>query len=78
MLSQLTTLCALSRMQLVKVGGEVGFSAERVINAVNAGDCNVIKAISDCCCTTQRSIDSVNLNLTQMNADNRLSICQQN
>ena len=59
------------------VGGEVGFSAERVINAVNAGDCNVIKAISDCCCTTQRSIDSVNLNLTQMNADNRLSICQQ-
>ena len=29
------------------------------------------------CCTTQRSIDSVNLNLTQMNADNRLSICQQ-
>lgn len=60
-----------------KVGGEVGFSAERVINAVNAGDCNVIKAISDCCCTTQRSIDAVNLNLTQMNADNRLSICQQ-
>lgn len=50
---------------------------KRVINAVNAGDCNVIKAISDCCCTTQRSIDSVNLNLTQMNADNRLSICQQ-
>lgn len=45
--------------------------------AVNAGDCNVIKAISDCCCTTQRSIDAVNLNLTQMNADNRLSICQQ-
>lgn len=38
---------------------------------------NVIKAISDCCCTTQRSIDSVNLNLTQMNSDNRLSICQQ-
>lgn len=33
--------------------------------------------ICDCCCTTQRSIDSVNLNLTQMNADNRLSICQQ-
>lgn len=32
---------------------------------------------TDLCCTTQRSIDSVNLNLTQMNADNRLSICQQ-
>lgn len=69
-------LCSIQNA-IGKVGGEVGFSAERVINAVNAGDCNVIKAISDCCCTTQRSIDSVNLNLTQMNADNRLSICQQ-
>ena len=62
-------LCSIQNA-IGKVGGEVGFSAERVINAVNAGDCNVIKAISDCCCTTQRSIDSVNLNLTQMNADN--------
>lgn len=69
-------LCSIQNA-IGKVGDEVGFSAERVINAVNAGDCNVIKAISDCCCTTQRSIDSVNLNLTQMNADNRLSICQQ-
>ena len=69
-------LCSIQNA-IGKVGGEVGFSAERVINAVNTGDCNVIKAISDCCCTTQRSIDSVNLNLTQMNADNRLSICQQ-
>lgn len=52
-------LCSIQNA-IGKVGGEVGFSAERVINAVNAGDCNVIKAISDCCCTTQRSIDSVN------------------
>lgn len=52
------------------------FDEEHARYAV-AGDCNVIKAISDCCCTTQRSIDAVNLNLTQMNADNRLSICQQ-
>lgn len=71
-----TALCSIQNA-IGKVCGEVGFSAERVINAVNAGDCNVIKAISDCCCTTQRSIDAVNLNLTQMNADNRLSICQQ-
>lgn len=69
-------LCSIQNA-IGKVGGEVGFSAERVINAVNAGDCNVIKAISDCCCTTQRSIDAVNLNLTKLDADNRLSICQQ-
>lgn len=40
-------LCSIQNA-IGKVGGEVGFSAERVINAVNAGDCNVIKAISDC------------------------------
>lgn len=60
-----------------KVAGQVGFSAERVINAVNAGDCNVIKAISDCCCTTQRSIDSVNLNITKMGYEDQLAMCNQ-
>lgn len=39
-----------------EVGGMVGFSAERVINAVNVGDCNVIQALKDCCCTTQQNI----------------------
>lgn len=33
-------LCSIQNA-IGKVGGEVGFSAERVINAVNAGDCNV-------------------------------------
>ena len=39
-----------------EVGGKVGFSAERVINAVNLGDCNVIQALKDCCCNTQQNI----------------------
>lgn len=39
-----------------QVGGQVGFSAERVINAVNMGDCNVIQALKDCCCQTQQNI----------------------
>lgn len=38
------------------VAGQVGFSAERVINAVNMGDCNVIQAIKDCCCQTQQLV----------------------
>lgn len=65
-------LCSIQNA-IGKVGGEVGFSAERVINAVNAGNCNIIKAISDCCCTTQRSIDSVNLNITKMGYENQLA-----
>ena len=39
-----------------QVAGQVGFSAERVINAVNMGDCNVIQALKDCCCQTQQLV----------------------
>lgn len=50
-----SSICAIQGA-IKEVGGQVGFSAERVINAVNAGDCNVIQAIKDCCCNTQQSI----------------------
>lgn len=33
-----------------QVAGQVGFSAERVINAANLGDMNIITALKDCCC----------------------------
>ncbi len=39
-----------------EVGGAVGFSAEKVINAGNLGDCRIIEALKDCCCQTQRQI----------------------
>lgn len=44
------------RSDICQVANQLGFSAERVINAVNVGDCNVIQALKDCCCTTQKSI----------------------
>lgn len=50
-----SSICAIQGA-IKEVGGQVGFSAERVINAVNAGDCSVIQAIKDCCCNTQQSI----------------------
>ena len=53
-----------------KVGGQVGFTGERIINAVNMGDCNIIQAIKDCCCTTQKSI-------LEMGYQNQLQNCQQ-
>ena len=34
------------------VAAQTGLTGERVINAVNMGDCNVIAAIKDCCCNT--------------------------
>lgn len=39
-----------------EVGGVVNFSAEKVINAANLGDCNIIQALQNCCCQTQRQI----------------------
>ena len=38
------------------VGGKVGFSAERVINAANLGNLNIIQQLKDCCCQTQQNI----------------------
>lgn len=49
-------LNAISILVVLQVAGQVGFSAERVINAVNLGDCNVIQALQNCCCQTQRQI----------------------
>jgi hypothetical protein len=39
-----------------QVGGQVGYSAERVINAVNLGDMNIVQQLKDCCCQTQQNI----------------------
>lgn len=39
-----------------QVGGQVGFSAERVINAAQLGDLNIVQQLKDCCCQTQQGI----------------------
>ena len=41
---------------ICQVGNQLGFSSERIINAVNQGDCGVIQALKDCCCETQKSL----------------------
>ena len=48
--------CCDVQSAIQQVAGQVGFSAERVINAVNMGDCNVMQAIKDCCCQTQQLV----------------------
>lgn len=52
------------------VAAQTGLTGERVINAVNMGDCNVISAIKDCCCNTQTAILNANY-------QNQLATCQQ-
>lgn len=48
--------CCDVQAAIQQVAGQVGFSAERVINAVNMGDCNVTQALKDCCCQTQQLV----------------------
>ena len=69
-------ICAIQN-SVDKVAGQVGFTSERVINAINSGDANLASQLANCCCTTQRSIDAVNLNLTKMAYEDKLAICNQ-
>lgn len=48
--------CCDVQAAIQQVGGQVGLSAERVINAANLGDCNIIQALQNCCCQTQRQM----------------------
>lgn len=50
-----------------EVGGAVNFSAEKVINAANLGDCRIIEALNNCCCSTQRQIADFRTDLLLQN-----------
>lgn len=58
------------RSAIQQVGGAVGFSAERVINAVQMGDANIISALQNCCCNIRESISA-------FKGDVQLQMCQQ-
>lgn len=55
------------RSAIDNVAGQVGFSAERVINAAERGDANIVSAIQNCCCNTQQGI-------LKMGYENQLAI----
>ena len=53
-----------------KLSGQVGFSAERIINAVQSGQASIVSALQNCCCQTQKEILS-------LKGDMNLGMCQQ-
>ena len=53
------------RQGISTLSGQVGYSAERVINAINLGDMNLVQQLKDCCCQTQQ-------NIIKMGYDNQL------
>lgn len=58
------------RSGIQEVAGKVGFSAERVINAINMGDANITSALQNCCCQTQQ-------NIIKMGYEQQLATCNQ-
>lgn len=59
-----TSICGI-QAAIQQVGGQVGFSAERVINAISQGNLQMTIALKDCCCQTQQ-------NIIKMGYDNQL------
>lgn len=49
------SICAV-RSGIQEVAGAIGYSAEKVINAANMGDLNIVQQLKDCCCQTQQNI----------------------
>ena len=45
-----TTLCALDK-SILQVGNQLGMSTQQIINAVQAGNCEITRAIESCCCS---------------------------
>lgn len=56
---------------------DVKLSGCEVINAITSGNAALASKLAECCCNTQRSIDSVNLNLTKMGYEDQLAMCNQ-
>lgn len=44
------------RSSIQDVAGQVGYTSEKVINAANLGDLNIVQQLKDCCCQTQQNL----------------------
>lgn len=66
----LNACCCDVKQALASIGGQIGLSTERTINALQMGDSNIIQAIQNCCCQTQKAI-------IEQGYQNQLAICGQ-
>lgn len=60
-----------------QISCDTKLSSCEVINAITSGNASLASELANCCCTTQRSIDAVNNNITKMGYENQLSVCNQ-
>lgn len=57
-----------------QISCDTKLSSCEVINAITSGNATLASELANCCCTTQRSIDAVNNNITKMGYENQLSV----
>lgn len=89
--NQLSTALCNVRSAIENVGGQVGFSAERVINAVGMGDAAITSKLQECCCNmkttvieqgyqsqlaTERQTNFLSKSIDDFRAMNQLQTCQ--
>lgn len=56
-----------------QISCDTKLSSCEVINAITSGNATLASELANCCCTTQRSIDAVNNNITKMGYENQLA-----
>ena len=64
-----TTLGSLDK-SILQVGNQLGMSTQQIINAVQAGNCEITRAIESCCCTTKQLV-------TELSYGNRIQNMEQ-
>lgn len=69
-----SSLCGIKEGIATQTGTIVS-SSKDVINAMQLGQCTLSKEFADCCCQTQRSIDTVRLDMSQQTNSIDKSIC---
>ena len=60
---------------ILQVGNQLGMSTQQIINAVQSGNCEITRAIENCCCTTKQLVTELSYNsrIQNMEQTNQLT-----
>lgn len=64
-----TAICGIEK-GVLQLSGQVGMSGQEIINAIQSGNCNLSRQLSDCCCEMKQLV-------TTLNYENRIANMEQ-
>ena len=73
-LNQISSTLGLGQKDIIN---QICQSTSNILSTVQSTGCSIESAIDRCCCTTQRAIDAVNLNLTSLGYQEQLRTQEQ-